>query len=169
MSTHMAKQIVTAESAYVLQALTDPAACGRWAPIAFTTDQPPGERLQAGTRTRLQGRVAGRNVTFEIHVVAADERGLSLRATGPVRLEVDYRLTPALRRTLIEAQITLAQTGGIAGAFIARATNAMLSAGALRFALRKVAAESEQLQQTARTKRDRRPRTASRRLVVVNG
>ena len=149
MSTHMAKQTVTAESAHVLQVLTDPAACGRWAPIAFTTDQTPGERLRAGSRTRLRGRIAGRSVTFEIHVVAADERGLSLRATGPVRFDVDYRLTPVARRTLIEAQIMLAQTGGFTAALIARATNTMLSAGALRFALRAVAAEAEQLQRTA--------------------
>jgi hypothetical protein len=150
MSTHIAKQTVTADTAHVLQVLTDPAACKRWAPLAFTSDQAPGERLQAGTRTRLQGRIAGRNVTFQIHVVAADERGLSLRAQGPVLFEVDYRLTPAAERTLIEAQITLARTGGITGALLARATNTMLGAGALRFALRGVAAEAEQLQRTTR-------------------
>ena len=149
MSTHMANQTVTAEPAHVLQVLTDPGACGRWAPIAFTTDQTPGERLRAGSRTRLRGRIAGRSVTFEIHVVAADERGLSLRATGPVRFDVDYRLTPAERQTLIEAEITLAQTRGLTGAVIARATSAILDAGALRFALRAIAAEAEQLQRTA--------------------
>ena len=149
MSTHMAKQTVSAEPHQVLRVLTDPAACSRWAPIAFTTDHAAGERLQAGTRTRLRGRIAGRNVTFEIHVFAADERGLSLRATGPVRFDVDYRLTPAERQTLIEAEITLAQTRGLTGAVIARATSAILDAGALRFALRAIAAEAEQLQRTA--------------------
>ena len=149
MSTHTASQTATAEPAHVLQVLTDPAACTRWAPIEFSTDQPSGEYLHAGSRTRLQGRIAGRNVTFEIHVSAADERGLSLRATGPVRFEVDYRLTPAARRTMIEAEITLAQSAGITAALIARATNAMLGAGALRFALRAIAAEAEQLQRTA--------------------
>jgi len=149
MSTHMANQTVTAEPAHLLQVLTDPAACGRWAPIAFSTDQAPGERLRAGTRTTLRGRIAGRNVTFETLVVAADERGLSLRATGPVRFDVDYRLTPAERQTLIEAEITLAQTRGLTGAVIARATSAILDAGALRFALRAIAAEAEQLQRTA--------------------
>ena len=150
MSTHMANHTVTAEPADLLHVLTDPAACGRWAPIAFTTDLAPGERLQAGTRTTLRGRLAGRNVTFETYVVAADERGLSLRATGPVRFDVDYRLTPAARRTLIEAQITVAQTKGIAGAIIARATGAILDAGALRLALRAIAIEAEQLQRTER-------------------
>ena len=150
MSTHMAKQTVSADAHHVLQVLTDPAACGRWAPIAFTTDQSPDERLQAGTRTTLRGRIAGRNVTFATHVVAADERGLTLRATGPVRFDVDYRLTPAARRTLIEAQITVAQTKGIAGAIIARATGAILDAGALRLALRAIAIEAEQLQRTER-------------------
>jgi len=149
MSTHMANQTVTAEPAHLLQVLTDPAACARWAPIAFSTDQAPGERLRGGTRTTLRGRIAGRNVAFETHVVAADERGLSLRATGPVRFDVDYRLTPAERQTLIEAEITLAQTRGLTGAVIARATSAILDAGALRFALRAIAAEAEQLQRTA--------------------
>jgi hypothetical protein len=51
MTTHTAKQTVTAQPAHVLQVLTDPAACSRWAPIAFTTDQAQGERLQAATRT----------------------------------------------------------------------------------------------------------------------
>jgi Polyketide cyclase / dehydrase and lipid transport len=147
MSTHTASQTTTAEPAHVLQVLTDPAACARWAPIEFSTDQAPGEYLHAGGRTRLQGRIAGRKVTFEIDVLAADERGLSLRATGPVRLAVDYQLTPSGRGTLIEAQITLTQAGGMTGALASRATNAILGAGALRFALRAIAAEAEQLQQ----------------------
>jgi uncharacterized protein YndB with AHSA1/START domain len=149
MSTHRSRQTATAQPAQVLQVLTDPAACGRWAPIAFTTDHARGERLQTGTRTRLQGRIAGRNVSFEIDVLAADDRGLSLRANGPMRLEVDYRLTPVVPGTLIEAEITLAQARGITGAVVSRATSAVLAAGALRFALRAIAAEAEQLQQAS--------------------
>ena len=147
MSTHTASQMATAEPAHVLQVLTDPAACARWAPIEFSTDQASDEYLRAGSRTRLQGRIAGRNVTFEIDVLAADARGLSLRATGPVRLEVDYQLTPSFCGTLIEGHITLAQAGGMTGALASRATNAILGAGALRFALRAIAAEAEQLHQ----------------------
>ena len=146
MSTHISTQVATARPAHVLRVLTDPAACGRWAPIVFTTDHAPGERLQTGTRTRLRGRIAGRNVSFEIEVLAADERGLSLRASGPVRLEVNYRLTPAVAGTLIEAQLTLTQGDGITGAVVTRATSVVLAAGALRAALRAIAAEAEQLQ-----------------------
>lgn len=149
MSIHTASQTATAEPARVLQVLTDPAACARWAPIEFSTNQASDEYLHAGSRTTLQGRIAGRNVTFEIDVIAADERGLSLRATGPVRLEVDYQLKPSGCGTLIEAQITLAQAGGMTGTLASRATNVILGAGALRFALRAIAAEAEQLQQAA--------------------
>ena len=149
MSTHTASQTATAEPAHVLHVLTDPMACARWAPIEFSTDQASGEYLHTGSRTTLQGRIAGRNVTFEIDVLAADERGLSLRATGPVGLEVDYQLTPSDCGTLIEAYITLAQAGGVTGALASRATHAILGAGALRFALRAIAAEAEQLQQAA--------------------
>ena len=146
MRTHMSSQTASAQPAHVLEVLTDPAACGRWAPIAFTTERACGQRLQAGTRTRLQGRIAGRNVSFEVEVLAADDRGLSLCASGPVGLEVDYRLTPAASGTLIDAQITLNQAGGITGAVVSRATDAVLRAGALRCALRAIAAEAEQLQ-----------------------
>jgi hypothetical protein len=76
------------------------------------------------------------------------ERGLSLRAAGPVRLEVDYELTPSGCGTVIEAEIPLARAEGISGALASHATNAILAAGALRFALRAIAAEAEQLQQT---------------------
>lgn len=149
MSTHTASQTTTAEPAHVLQVLTDPAACARWAPIEFSTTQAPGEYLEAGSRTRLHGRLAGRKVTFEIDVLAADECGLSLRATGPVRLEVDYQLIPTGSETMIEARITPAAAGGMSGALASHATNAILGAGALRFALRAIAAEAEQLQQAA--------------------
>jgi uncharacterized protein YndB with AHSA1/START domain len=91
----MSSLTANAQPAHVLEVLTDPTACGRWAPIAFTTEPACGERLQVGTRTRLQGRIVGRNVSFEVEVLAADARGLSLCASGPVGLEVDYRLTPA--------------------------------------------------------------------------
>jgi hypothetical protein len=147
MGTHTARQTTTAEPTHVLQVLTDPAACARWAPIEFTADQAPGDYLRAGSRTRLQGRIAGLKLTFEVDVLAADERGLSLRATGPIRLEVDYQLTLAGRGTLIDAQITLTQAAGMTGALAARASNAILGAGALRFALRAIAAEAEQLLQ----------------------
>lgn len=145
MSTHTASQTATAEPAHLLQVLIDPVACARWAPIEFSTDQDAGEYLHAGSRTRLRGRIAGRNVTFEIDVLAADERGLSLRATGPVGLEVDYQLTSSDRGTLIEAYITLAQARGVTGALASRAIDAILGAGALRA----IAAEAEQLQQAA--------------------
>jgi len=47
---------------------------------------------------------------------------------------------------MIDAQITLTQAGGITGAVVSRATDAVLSAGALRYAIRAIAAEAEQLQ-----------------------
>ena len=51
-----------------------------------------------------------------------------------------------LAGTLIEARITLTQAEGITGAVVSRATSAVLAAGALRVALRAIAAEAEQLQ-----------------------
>jgi uncharacterized protein YndB with AHSA1/START domain len=42
----------------VLDALTDPEACSRWSPISFELVEFDGDRLAAGSRARVAGRLA---------------------------------------------------------------------------------------------------------------
>lgn len=89
MSTWTAVATVKGPPEGVLDVLTDPAACERWAPIEFDVEGLEGDRLVAGSRARVVGRLAGQRVGFDVEVHAADEERLALLATGPVVLDVE--------------------------------------------------------------------------------
>src|SRR5690349_5539664 len=90
--TWIATATAPATPGAVLDVLTDPDACARWAPLPFELDELATPRLAAGTCARVFGRLAGRRVGFRIEVHVADESGLALTAEGPVGIDVDYRL-----------------------------------------------------------------------------
>ena len=96
-----------ARPAAVLDVLTDPDACARWAPRAVRRRRAGTRRLRAGSRARVSGRLAGQRVGFDVEVHEADERGLALSADGPVGFDVDYRLAPAERGTEVRASISV--------------------------------------------------------------
>src|SRR3954465_10650393 len=64
----------------VLGVLTDPAACGRWAPVDFDVEGLDGNRLVTGSRARVVGRIAGQRCSFDVDVIAADASGVKLLA-----------------------------------------------------------------------------------------
>jgi len=94
MATWKAQTRVAVVPDQVLALLTEPDAIARWAPIAFELMDFEGERLLAGDRVRVQGSLAGRSLEFEVAVDQADAENLVLTATGPIRLEVEYRAVP---------------------------------------------------------------------------
>ena len=119
----------------VLDALTDPAACRRWAPIAFDVEDDI-DRLRPGTRTRISGNLAGRRVGFDIEVHEADHNRLRLSARGPVHMDVAYDLAPGE----ISASVSVHSGSGLLGRLLAEATNGLLKAGALTQAVNRLAA-----------------------------
>jgi hypothetical protein len=144
MSTWTEQLTAQAAPAAVLDVLTDPDACGRWAPVPFDVDDDAGARLQAGSRTRVEGRLAGRRVGFDVEVFAADEERLALRASGPIDLDVEYRLRAVPAGSEVRASIAV-RGDGLAGRVLAQATGALLGAGALRTAMTRIAREAEDL------------------------
>ena len=76
----------------VLALLTDPDAIATWAPVGFELVDYQGRRLIAGDRVRVRGALAGPSVSFDVDVAEADDGRLALTATGPIRLDVDYRV-----------------------------------------------------------------------------
>jgi hypothetical protein len=127
----------------VLEVLTDPGAAARWAPVPFDVDDLDGERLLAGSRARVSGKLAGRRVGFDIEVHEADESRLALSASGPVAFDVDYRLEPAdSGRSEVRASVSVRSGGGLTGRLLAEATGALLTAGALQAALGRIAREA---------------------------
>jgi hypothetical protein len=127
----------------VLGVLTDPAACGRWAPVGFDVDGLDGDRLVTGSRARVVGRIAGQRCSFDVDVIAADASGLKLLASGPIVLDVSYDLSPAPAGSDVTASVAVAGARGFSGRLIAQAADALLAAGALRLAVTRIAREAE--------------------------
>jgi ABC-type amino acid transport substrate-binding protein len=142
MRTFTASAIVDAGPAAVLDVLTDPEACARWAPVPFDVDAVGGRRLRRGSRARVSGRLAGRRVGFDIEVLEADDSRLSLCADGPVGFDVRYDLAPAESGSEVRASVSVRPSRGLAGRLLAEATNALLAAGALDTAVLRIAREA---------------------------
>jgi hypothetical protein len=142
MRTWTATTTAAAHPEAVLDELTDPDACARWAPVPFDVDDLAGERLLAGSRARVSGRLAGRRVGFDVEVHEAGVDGLALSAQGPVGLDVAYRLAPTTGGSEVRASVSVRSGRGLTGRLLAEATGALLSAGALQLSLSRVAREA---------------------------
>ena len=144
MSTWTERRTSNAAPAAVLEVLTDPSACERWAPVGFEIRGLDGRRLQAGSRARVAGRLAGREVGFDVEVLAADEERLALQADGPFALDVEYRLRPVPAGSEVHASVAVRSTRpGLGARLLAQATSSLLAAGALRTAVGRLAREAE--------------------------
>jgi carbon monoxide dehydrogenase subunit G len=142
MRTWTATTTVDAPPDAVLDVLTDPGACARWAPVDFDVDDMNGSRrLVAGSRPRVRGRLAGVEVDFDIEVLEVAAGRLALRAAGPVALDVEYDLLAAGDGSEVHASVGVRAGRGLRGRLLAEATSALLSAGALHQALSRIGRE----------------------------
>jgi hypothetical protein len=123
----------------VLDLLTDPEAAGLWSPLDFAVEEIDGDRLRAGGRAVLSGRLAGRWVEFELDVFEAADGRLSLTASGPVTMDVDYEVLD----TELFARVRVHGGRGIGGRLLSSAVDGVLAAGTLQFAVDAIAREAE--------------------------
>jgi uncharacterized protein YndB with AHSA1/START domain len=133
---------VDARPEAVLDILTDPEACARWAPIPFDVEDLRTPRLRCGSRARVSGKLAGRRVGFDVQVHEAVDGRLRLSADGPVGFDVRYDLSPAASGSEVRAAVTVRPARGLTGRLMAEATNALLAAGALQAAISRLAREA---------------------------
>jgi hypothetical protein len=126
----------------VLELLTEPSAIARWSPVPFELVDFDRDRLSAGDRVRVCGVLAGRSVEFMIQVAEAHNGRLALTATGPIRIDVEYVVRAAARGSDVRASVGVAGSG-LFGRVLARATDALLAAGALRASLARISRELE--------------------------
>jgi hypothetical protein len=127
----------------ILEVLTDPEAIRLWSPIDFDLDDLDDSRLEAGTRARVTGRIAGVGMGFDVEVHAADEELLELTADGPIGIDVRYELEPLDIGSELHASVSIRRGGGITGRLVANATAALLSAGVLDGAAGRIARAAE--------------------------
>jgi uncharacterized protein YndB with AHSA1/START domain len=142
MKTWTATTTVAAGPEAVLNVLTDPDACARWAPLPFDVEDLDTPRLVAGSRARVSGRLAGRRVGFDVEVHEAELDRMKLAADGPVGLDVSYDLRATRGGSEVHASVSLRRGAGITGRLMAEAAGALLSAGALTHAVSRLAREA---------------------------
>ena len=144
MSTWSTHTNVTGTPDDVIAVLSDPDAIRRWSPVDFQLDGIDGDRLEAGTRARVSGRLAGRTARFDVDVEQAGGGRFALSASGPIDLDVEYEAFDDGTATEVWATVTV-RGGGLLGRVLAQATDALLAAGALDRALGRIAAEIDEL------------------------
>jgi Polyketide cyclase / dehydrase and lipid transport len=140
MSTWSTHTNVTGTPDDVIAVLSDPDAIRRWSPIDFRVDGIDGDRLEAGSRARVSGRLAGRSTSFDVDVEQAGDGRFTLTASGPIDLEVEYEAFDDGGTTQVWATVGV-RGGGLMGRVLAQATDALLAAGALDRALGRIAGE----------------------------
>jgi hypothetical protein len=142
MRTWTARTTINGRPEAVLDVLTDPAACERWAPVPFDLEGLDTDRLRAGSRARVSGRLAGKRVDFEVEVHEASDGRLELSAVGPVDLDVAYALRAIGAGSEVTASVAV-RGRGLTGRLLAQATDALLAGGALDHAINRIAREVE--------------------------
>ncbi len=125
---------------HVLELLTRPEAIARWAPFPFEVRGFERDRLAAGDTLRVAGVLRGQRIEFAVEVVVARGGRLALQATGPIDLDVEYVAVPLDGGSELSATVEVSGRGLI-GRMFARATEAMLAAGALNTAVGRIADE----------------------------
>jgi Polyketide cyclase / dehydrase and lipid transport len=142
MCTYTADARVSGSPAEVLDLLTEPEAIARWAPVPFEVLDLDGDRLLAGSRARVRGRLAGRGVEFDVEVAEAAEERLELVADGPISIDVLYLVQPAGGGSAVHASVSV-HGRGLLGGVLAKATEALLAAGALHTSVNRLCRELE--------------------------
>jgi hypothetical protein len=122
----------------VLGALTDPASIACWAPVSFEVEGLAGGRLRTGSRERVSGSIAGIRATYDVEVTRADRQRLELVAHGPVSLDVAYGFSQHDDGVLVDARVAIRRQRGLTAQVLRAAVGALLNAGALRTALRRL-------------------------------
>lgn len=138
-----AQAVLDAAPRQVLAALTEPDRVAAWAPVGFEVEGLAGGRLRTGSRERVSGTMAGIRASFDVEVTRADEGRLELVAQGPLLLDVTYRFRPREDGVLVSVRLRLCAGGGLGSRLLGKAAEALLRAGALEGALRRLEASLE--------------------------
>jgi hypothetical protein len=132
-----------AAPAEILHVLTHEDAIRRWSPVDFELTGHAGGRLRSGDHARVQGRIAGIGVGFDVEVTRAEGCGLELSASGPIDIDVRYGIANCSEGAAVEAAVDVRGGRGMSGRVVATTVRALLAAGALESALGRIAAEVE--------------------------
>src|SRR3954470_73988 len=82
---------IASQPEQVMDVLTRPCAISSWAPVPFEVEGLPSDRLTTGSRARVAGMLAGKELAFDVEVHKVTGETLRLTAKGPyVEMDVSY-------------------------------------------------------------------------------
>jgi hypothetical protein len=138
-----ANTAIVADPEQVMDVLTRPCAISAWAPVPFQVEGLRSDRLETGSKARVAGKLAGKDLAFEVEVHEASDGTLRLTAIGPfVEMDVAYDVVSANEAALVQASIDV-KGKGVMGRFVAKAVEGFLAGGALKSALSDLAVAAE--------------------------
>jgi len=126
-----------------MEVLTRPCAIAAWAPVPFEVEGLRSKRLETGSTARVAGKLAGKDLSFDVEVHEATGDTLRLTASGPfIDMDVAYDVRALDEWAQVHAEIDI--TGkGVMGRFVAKAVEGFLASGALNSALSQLALAAE--------------------------
>jgi len=134
---------IGADPGQVMDVLTRPCAISAWAPVPFEVEGLKSDRLETGSKARVAGMLAGKELAFDVEVHQVDCCALRLTAVGPfVEMDVAYDVEPLADEAYVRASIDV-KGKGVMGRFVARAVEGFLAGGALNGALGQLAMAAE--------------------------
>ena len=134
-----AETAIASDPGQVMEVLTRPCAISSWAPVPFEVEGLRSDRLETGSRARVAGMLAGKELAFDVVVHKADCCALRLTAVGPfVEMDVAYDVEPLADEAYVRASIDV-KGKGVMGRFVAKAVEGFLAGGALNGALGQIA------------------------------
>jgi len=134
---------IASQPEQVMDVLTRPCAISSWAPVPFEVEGLKSDRLITGSKARVAGMLAGKELSFDIEVLEASDEALRLTASGPfVEMDVAYDVLPGIGAAHVHASIDV-KGKGVMGRFVAKAVEGFLAGGALNGALGQLAHAAE--------------------------
>jgi hypothetical protein len=139
----IADTAIGAHPEQVMDVLTRPCAISAWAPVPFEVEGLDSDRLETGSKARVAGYLAGKELAFDVEVLQAEQNALRLIASGPyLQMDVAYDIEQTPDASRVQASIDV--TGrGVMGRFVAKAVEGFLAGGALKNALGQLAQAAE--------------------------
>ena len=126
-----------------MEILTKPCAITAWAPVPFEVEGLSSNRLETGSTAKVAGKLAGKDLTFDVEVHEASDELLRLTASGPfVEMDVEYDVRQLDEWSEVHAEIDV-KGKGVMGRFVAKAVEGFLARGALNNALNQLALAAE--------------------------
>jgi len=122
----------------VLDRLTDPVAIARGAPVPFEVLELDAQRLNPGANVRVRGQLPGQGPSSPGMCWRSQTSDSGSSRKVPSRLKSPTTCAPAIRGRRINASISVLGHG-LLGRLLAKATEALLAAGALRSSLNRLA------------------------------